>query len=75
MSALYIYREIDLLTARYVSFSFLNDFTHVLDKKKVFLKIHIKRAYYEIPIAPQEVPKTTITAPKKCLSNFPEAYT
>lgn len=41
----------------------LHDFSHNLSGKTVFSKIDLKRAYYQIPVEPSDVSKTTVTTP------------
>lgn len=41
----------------------LHDFSHILSGKSVFSKIDLVRAYYQIPVEPADVPKTTVTTP------------
>lgn len=41
----------------------VQDFTYLLNKKTVFSKIDIKKAYHNILINPDDIPKTAITTP------------
>ncbi|UYV79852.1 hypothetical protein LAZ67_18000918 [Cordylochernes scorpioides] len=41
----------------------LNDFSHILNKKKIFSKVDLFKAYFQIPIAEEDKPKTAITTP------------
>ena len=41
----------------------LHDFSERLHGKTIFSKIDLKKAYYQIPVAPEDVPKTTIATP------------
>lgn len=41
----------------------VTDFTYILKDKKIMSKIDIKRAYHNIPIAPEDIPKTAIITP------------
>lgn len=42
---------------------YLQDFTNILHEKKVFSKVDLKRAYHQVPVRPEDVPKTAITTP------------
>ena len=42
---------------------FLQDFSLQLHNKKVFSKIDLKNAFYQLPIAEEDIPKTNITTP------------
>ncbi|BHF80034.1 hypothetical protein SprV_0702315800 [Sparganum proliferum] len=41
----------------------LQDFARALFGKSVFSKIDLVRAFYQIPVAPEDVPKTAVTTP------------
>ena len=42
---------------------YLQDFSLQLHNKKVFSKIDLKDAFFQLPIAEEDIPKTTITTP------------
>ncbi|GFU17807.1 retrovirus-related Pol polyprotein from transposon 297 [Trichonephila clavipes] len=42
---------------------YLNDFAHALHGKRIFSKIDIFMAFYQIPIAECDIPKTAVTTP------------
>ena len=41
----------------------IHDFTATLPNNTVFSKIDLVRAYHQIPVAPEDVPKAAITNP------------
>ncbi|GFW46181.1 hypothetical protein TNCV_4210601 [Trichonephila clavipes] len=47
----------------------IEDFNHILKDKKIFSKIDLVKAYYQIPIAEEDKEKTAITTPF-CLYEF-----
>lgn len=42
---------------------FLQDFTSSMHGKKIFSKIDLVKAYYQVPIEPSDIPKTAIALP------------
>ncbi|BHF63903.1 hypothetical protein SprV_0200689800 [Sparganum proliferum] len=48
----------------------LQDFAGALFGKSVFSKIDLVRAFHQIPVAPEDVPKTAVTTPSACSNLF-----
>lgn len=42
---------------------YLQDFTSILHGKSIFSKIDLQKAFHQVPIHPEDVPKTAITTP------------
>jgi hypothetical protein len=51
----------------------IHDYSHQLFGCSVFSKIHLVRAYEQIPVYPDDIQNITITTPF-CLLEFPSAY-
>lgn len=58
------YRRLNAVTRedRYPS-PHIHDFTAHLEGKTIFTKIDLVRAYHQVPVAAQNIPKTTVTTP------------
>lgn len=58
------YRKLNSVTVpdRY-PVPFLHDFTHILANKKIFSSIDLTKAYYQIPVETNDIPKTAIATP------------
>jgi len=41
----------------------IHDFTHGLHKKKIFSTLDLAKAYYQIPMAEEDIPKTAVITP------------
>ena len=41
----------------------MEDLSAQLAGKKVFSKLDLRKGYYQVPVAPQEVPKTAVITP------------
>lgn len=42
---------------------YLQDFTSILHGKSIFSKIDLQKAFHQVPIHPEDIPKTAITTP------------
>lgn len=41
----------------------IHDFASVLKSARIFLKIDLTKAYHQIPVAAEDIPKTAVTTP------------
>lgn len=41
----------------------IQDFTHILHEKCIFSRIDLKKAYHQVPVNPNDIPKTAIITP------------
>ena len=41
----------------------MEDLSAQLAGKKVFSKLDLRKGYYQVPVAPQDVPKTAVITP------------
>lgn len=58
------YRALNAITVRdRYPIPFLNDFTSNLQGKKIFSKIDLQKAFNQVPVSEEDIPKTAITTP------------
>lgn len=43
--------------------SYLSDFKNILQGKTIFSKVDLQKAFHQVPVAPNDIPKTAITTP------------
>ena len=53
----------DVTTPDKYPIPYLSDATHFLEGKTVFSKIDLIRGYHQIPVAPEDIPKTAVITP------------
>ena len=53
----------DITTPDKYPIPYLSDATHFLEGKTVFSKIDLIRGYHQIPVAPEDIPKTAVITP------------
>ena len=58
------YRQLNLVTKRDMyPPPHMEDLSAQLAGKKVFSKLDLRKGYYQVPVAPQDVPKTAVITP------------
>ena len=58
------YRRLNLVTKRDMyPPPHMEDLSAQLASKKVFSKLDLRKGYYQVPVAPQDVPKTAVITP------------
>merc|ERR1712082_117977 len=57
--------DLNNLTTRHRRYliPYLSDATHFLEGKTIFSKVDLIRGYHQIPVAPEDIPKTAVITP------------